>query len=150
MNARELFRHWDEVREGLCQALDKLTDAQLAFVPHEDLWSLGSVVCHIASGEEHWFRYYIAGKRPEGEGGYDLASYPTVSDLRDLLDAVHARTDAYLGTLNASDLDQEVSLPWCAKTTLRWVIWHVLEHEIHHRGEIFLMIGLLGMEAPDI
>jgi len=26
----------------------------------------------------------------------------------------------------------------------------VLEHEIHHRGEIFLMLGLMDMEAPDI
>ena len=23
-------------------------------------------------------------------------------------------------------------------------------HEIHHRGEIYLMLGLMGMEAPDI
>jgi len=23
-------------------------------------------------------------------------------------------------------------------------------HEIHHRGEIFLMLGLMGMEAPDV
>ena len=150
MSARELFRHWDEVREGLYQALSKLTDAQLGFVPREGLWSLGSVVCHIATGEEHWFQYYIAGKRPERGSSYDLASYPTVSDLKDLLETVHARTDAHLETLSASDLDQEVSLPWGAKTTLRWVVWHVLEHEIHHRGEVFLMIGLLGMEAPDI
>jgi uncharacterized damage-inducible protein DinB len=26
----------------------------------------------------------------------------------------------------------------------------VLEHEIHHRGEIYLMLGLLGLGASDI
>ena len=26
----------------------------------------------------------------------------------------------------------------------------VQEHEVHHRGEIYLMLGLMGMEAPDV
>ena len=41
MNANELFAHWAEVRKGLAQALDKLSDAQLDFVPRQGLWSLG-------------------------------------------------------------------------------------------------------------
>ncbi len=47
-------------------------------------------------------------------------------------------------------VDQAIVLPWGPQVPLRWVIWHVLEHEIHHRGEIYLMLGLLGMEAPDV
>ena len=34
--------------------------------------------------------------------------------------------------------------------TLRWIIWHVLEHEIHHRGELSLALGLLGREGLDV
>jgi len=30
------------------------------------------------------------------------------------------------------------------------VVWHVLEHEIHQRGEIYLMLSLQGIEAPDV
>jgi uncharacterized damage-inducible protein DinB len=30
------------------------------------------------------------------------------------------------------------------------VIWHVLEHEIHHRGELSLIHGLLGREGLDV
>jgi uncharacterized damage-inducible protein DinB len=26
----------------------------------------------------------------------------------------------------------------------------VQQHEVHHRGEIYLMLGLMGMEAPDV
>jgi hypothetical protein len=42
MNAKELFGHWAEVRDGLLRALGKLTDEQLGFVPREGLWSLGT------------------------------------------------------------------------------------------------------------
>jgi uncharacterized damage-inducible protein DinB len=45
---------------------------------------------------------------------------------------------------------QPVQLPRGAQTIIGWVLWHVLVHEIHHRGEIFLMPGLMGIEAPDV
>ena len=60
MNAAELFSHWQTVRHGLEQALDGLTEEQLAFVPREGLWSLGTVACHIANAEDGWFRYVAA------------------------------------------------------------------------------------------
>jgi uncharacterized damage-inducible protein DinB len=34
--------------------------------------------------------------------------------------------------------------------SLGWIIWHVLEHEIHHRGELSLILGLLGREGLDV
>jgi uncharacterized damage-inducible protein DinB len=33
--------------------------------------------------------------------------------------------------------------------TPAWVFWHVLEHEIHHRGKVSLILGLLGREGLD-
>jgi uncharacterized damage-inducible protein DinB len=29
------------------------------------------------------------------------------------------------------------------------MLWHVVEHEIHHRGELSLILGLLGREGLD-
>ena len=150
MNVRELFSHWDEVRTGLLRALDMLTDDQLDFVPREGLWSLGEVARHIANAEEGWFRYVIARAYDEWPSAYSAADYPTVASIKTLLAEVHARTKTYLDTLSLADLDQQIDAPWGEQLSLLWIIWHVVEHEIHHRGEIFLMLGLMGLEAPDI
>ena len=149
MSARELFRHWDEVREGLYQALSKLTDAQLGFVPREGLWSLGKVARHIAHAEEGWFRYVVTRELHQWPE-YTVENYPTVESIKALLSEVHTRTEDYLMTLDIAALDRILDVPWDRRLSLGWIIWHVLEHEIHHRGEIFLMLGLLGLEAPDI
>ena len=63
---------------------------------------------------------------------------------------VHERTQNYLSTVELAEMEQIIHTPWNEDIPLRWIVWHVLEHEIHHRGEIFLMLGLMGMEAPDI
>ncbi|MFN2183349.1 MAG: DinB family protein [Anaerolineae bacterium] len=149
MNAAVLFSHWDTVREGLYEALDQLTDDQLAFVPREGLWSLGTVALHIATAEEGWFRYVVTGELDEWPE-VNESDYPTVSSIKALLREVHDQTMAYLEALDVADLDRVVDTFWGARLTLRWIIWHVLEHEISHRGEIYLMLGLMGMEAPDV
>ncbi len=148
MNAQELFGHWNDVRAGLLEALDKLTDVQLNFTPRPGLWSLRETVVHIAGTEEGWLRYYAENcwhKDPVG-----AAAYPTVASLKELLAQTHAATEAQFA-VNAQAILAEVRpLPWGSQTTMSWIVWHVLEHEIHHRGEVYLMLGLMGIEAPDV
>ena len=151
MNAKTLFGLWSDVREGLMAALGQLTDEQLSFTPREGLWSLGETVCHIAGCEDGWFRHVVTHELPDWEGAdYSLADYPAVEDLVGLLGEVHARVVAYVDPLTDADLDRVIELPWGPKVPLWWVFWHILEHEIHHRGEVYLMLGLQGMEAPDV
>jgi uncharacterized damage-inducible protein DinB len=150
MTVKELFAHWDEVRRGLVQALDKLSDEQLRFVPREGLWSLGTVAGHIANAEEGWFRHVISRELEEWPAECTVADYPTVESVKSLLAEVHSRTDTTLAGLDVGEMDRVVEAPWGESFQLGWIVWHVFEHEVHHRGEIFLMLGLLGMEAPEI
>jgi uncharacterized damage-inducible protein DinB len=150
VNAYELFGHWTEVREGLFRALDSLDDAQLAFVPREGIWSLGTVARHIANVEEGWFRHAVTRELAEWPAEYSAADYPTVDAVKALLSQVHVRTVAFLETVDVTELDRTHEMPWGGRLSLCWVIWHVLEHEIHHRGEIYLMLGLMGLDAPDV
>jgi uncharacterized damage-inducible protein DinB len=112
VNVKELFSHWDEVRRGLFEALDKLSDDQLHFRPREGLWSLGIVACHIANAEEGWFRYVITRERDEWPAEYTVADYPTLGAVKSLLAEVHSRTDTYLAGLNVEDMNQMIQAPW--------------------------------------
>jgi uncharacterized damage-inducible protein DinB len=149
MNALELFGHWRVVRRGLVEALDQVSDAQLDFVPHEGLWSLRMVALHIAEAEEGWFRHVVTGELATWPQ-FKVEAYPTVDALKQVLTRVHGQTEAYLATIDVGDLERIIDTPWEEEIPLRWIVWHVLEHEIHHRGEIFLMLGLMDMRAPDV
>lgn len=150
MNAKEMLHYWSDVRKGLIQALDQFSDDELHFRPHERLWSLGEVARHIAGAENGWFGHVVWRKYPEWPPESMHAETPTIESIQALLAEVHAQTEAYLAPLSDADLEQTVQAPWGNAFPLKFVLWHVLEHEIHHRGEIFLMLGLLGREAPDV
>jgi uncharacterized damage-inducible protein DinB len=148
MNASETLQRWDPVRAGLLSALDLLSDDRLDFTPRTGLWSLRETVVHIAGTEEGWLRCYTANRWHENQ--FEASHYPTVASLKALLAEVHATTAAQFAQDPDALFGQVCQLPWGRQTSMGWAVWHVLEHEIHHRGEVYLMLGLMGMEAPDV
>jgi len=145
-----VFAHWDEVRAGLLATLDRYHDSDLAYRPFESSWSAGQIMLHIANAEEGWFRRVVTQDLAEWPDDYRLEAYPTVEAIKALLTEVHGRTAAYLATLELADLERPVEAYWGETLSLGWIIWHVLEHEIHHRGELSLILGLLGREGPEV
>jgi uncharacterized damage-inducible protein DinB len=50
-----------------------------------------------------------------------------------------------------AELTESIILPWIGPAfpiTRSWVIWHVLEHDLHHGGELTETLGLLDPHVP--
>ena len=113
-------------------------------------WPVGQIMLHIADAEDGWFRYAVSGELDQWPEQYTLENYPHKSDIQAVLAAVHQRTEHTLAALDEDALTQGIRFPWGTSASMLWVIWHVIEHEIHHRGELSLILGMLGREAPDV
>ncbi|MGB2896833.1 MAG: DinB family protein [Anaerolineales bacterium] len=150
MNLSRMFYHWRQVRSDLLATMDKFSDDELTFVPFNASRAVGQIMLHIAGAEEGWFRYVIGRGYDEWPPEYSLADYPDIGSIKALLTKVHTRTEAYLDTQDLADLECMIDAPWGKSIPLGWIIWHVLEHEIHHRGELSLILGLLGREGLDV
>lgn len=149
MNVKQFFSHWDQVRMELLATIDKFGDDELTYSPTKSSWPAGKIMLHIGHAEDHWFRYGIQ-REISSSQQYELTAYPTKEAIKASLAEIHDRTEAYLATLSMADLEQEIEMPWNERLKLGWIVWHVLEHEIHHRGELSLMLGLLGREGLDV
>lgn len=150
MNLAQLFSHWKQVRADLLSTIDRFEDADLSFTPFESSWSAGKIMLHIADAEEGWFRHAVTRQLDRWPDRYTLENYPTREAIKSALEEVHARTVQFLGSLDEADAAREVVVPWGETYTLLWIVWHVLEHEVHHRGELSLILGMLGREGLDV
>ena len=146
----EFFAHWKQVRAGLCGLIDQFKEEELHFKPYEGAWSVGEILLHIANAEQGWFRYAVTGELDAWPRRYSMDNYSSLDDISNLLKEVHAWTETYIAELDRGDYHKVIELPWDEKIHLGWIIWHVLEHEIHHRGELSLILGLLGREGLDV
>ncbi len=152
MDAQATLRHWSAVRQGLEELLGRFSDDELDFVPQAGLWSVQETALHIANAEDGWFRYIVQRQITDWPPVPNLAEYPTVASIKQYLTETHSSTETIYAGATPDDLNRLIDLPWSetAKMSLADIIWHILEHEIHHRGELSLMLGLLGKEGPDV
>jgi uncharacterized damage-inducible protein DinB len=72
----------------------------------------------------------------------------SLHDIRAEMDRTHKMTMDYLTSVPVDDFNRIVQVPQDGSPKLGWILWHVLEQEIHHRGELYLCLSLLGMDRP--
>ena len=149
MKPSQMFSHWDQVRADLLATIDMFKEDELTFVPFSGSWPVGKIMLHIADCENYWLHFVV---RHEIEiwSYYDLVDHLTKPAIKEVLEGVREKTLPFLDSLDESDLDGKYKTPEGEVFTLRWIIWHVLEHEIHHRGELSLALGLLGRPGLDV
>lgn len=150
MQTSEFFAHWEQVRKDLLATLEKFSEEELAFVPFDGSWPVGQIALHIADCEDNWIHGVVRGEIQPWIF-YEFKDYPTKAEIVALLDMAHAKTLSFLEELSEEDLATEYLIPdGGGSASLYWILWHVLEHEIHHRGELSLIHGLLGREGLDV
>jgi len=80
----------------------------------------------------------------------------SAADLVINLEATWQMIAGALARWTAADLGDLIAIPpslseeeWqkCPGCTRQWIIWHVLEHEFHHGGELSLALGAHGLKA---
>lgn len=150
MNAAQFFDHWNVVWRDLNRALAMLHDPHLAFRPAPGYArTVGGILSHIGDLEDGWIHYVVRRARP-GWPQPDPAAEASLAALRERLNRVHKETLEYLATVPVDDFNRIVQVPGDGTPKLGWILWHVFEQQIHHRGELFLCLSLLGLDRPEI
>lgn len=151
------YQSWDAYLALLRAALAPLTAEQLTLRAAPHLHPLGEIAAHIIAARVGWF----TGDLGEDWGAatplahWDEPGAPalTAADLvggldrsRDLLRAALDRWDTAAMAQTFVDAEHGQHHEF----SRGWVIWHLLEHDLHHGGEISLILGMHGLQAPDI
>jgi uncharacterized damage-inducible protein DinB len=148
MKLSEMFAHWEQVRSDLLKTIDKFSEEELTFAPFEGAWPVGQIMLHIADCEDNWLHGVVRGEFKPWVW-YSFEEFPGKADILDMLSKARARTVPFLESLDEHNLDDKFTVEG-EEYTLKWIIWHVLEHEIHHRGELSLILGILGRKGLDV
>lgn len=139
---------WERHRAVTLQFLDALDEAELGWRPTPEAMSCGQQLVHIAQTEDFHERGLFG-----GEWNRDLLRFPKPMPSKDALrsrfEEVRGRTTSRLAALTAADLDAPCAHPNAPPgLNLRWWLTFLLEHEVHHKGQLAVYFRLMGKEAP--
>lgn len=157
------YAGWNGTQRQLNAMVAQLSSEQLALPTDSHHWPIGSVVQHLVGNRVWWFHLWM------DQGSDEIArlahwdpadpAHEAVTDPAELLvgldsswqivaDALRQWTAGDLATI----IDPPASLSAEEQATFgslsrQWIIWHVIEHEILHAGELSLALGSYGLKS---
>jgi uncharacterized damage-inducible protein DinB len=153
-----IYESWRGYGEKLRDCIAPLTNDQLQLQPAAHMWPLEQIVQHIISVRAGWFSYTLQ----EDDGamkeyttwGQRESAARSAAELARGLDETWAFIEARLQRWTPADC--AVTFPdedgngqiW--QVSRSWVIYHVMEHDLHHGGEVSLILGMNGLRTPDL
>ena len=150
----------DRTLDSFLDYLDKVHQRTLRVVgciPPEKLdwtyapgkFTLGDLVRHIAGIERYMYAENVQGKPSRYPGcGKELADgYDKVVEY---FEELHRQSVEIFSRLTENDLESKCQTPGGVSIGVWKWLRSMLEHEIHHRGQIYLYLGLLGVPTPPL
>lgn len=151
------YTGWERYQEHLVKAIAPCTPDELALRAAPHLRSIGVLAAHIIATRVWWFHFVL------GEGDSDLAPLVkwddddmpprTAGELVYGLESTWRVVRDALWRWTAADLPQIFEHPRLGQQrtyTRQWIIWHVLEHDLHHGGELSFALGMHGLAGLDL
>lgn len=152
-----IYENWGGYNGKLQKCTAPLTNEQLMLQPAAGMWPLGQILQHIVSVRAGWFsgtlqdddkvmnEYMLWGQFDSP----DRSATELVRGLGETWAFIESRLQLWTPTDYAKTFPDE----WDGQihdVSRSWVIYHVLEHDLHHGGEVSLLLGMNGLESVDL
>jgi uncharacterized damage-inducible protein DinB len=155
---------WENYQQAIIKTIAPLSAEQLALLAGPQQRSIGELLEHMLGARFNWFHLWMGEGDPSRDWNEDEAtSEPPVYQAASLV-ALFEKSWHVISTAldrwTSADLEQLFSPPASHQAWLRaqgleeepphtrqWIVWHVMEHEIHHGGELSLALGTHGLEG---
>jgi uncharacterized damage-inducible protein DinB len=135
---------WARLNEGFIKLVELIPDDKLNWSPKPELWNFRGILLHVISARDTWLG------RDIGDGVETpnvLQTVRTKADIQGALERTWERLAPFLR--DQRKLDATYTTPWETPNG-HWLAFHALEHDIHHRADIFHYVALLGIETPEV
>jgi len=138
---------WGRLNHGIIRLVDYIPDEKINWSPKPDRWNFKGTLLHMLAVRHAWLEHDVK----DGVSTPDvLVEAQTKEALKEHLGISWDRIERFLSNreqLEATYVNDENRYETYSG---HWIAYHLLEHDIHHRADIFHYLALLGIEHPDV
>ncbi len=145
----DFLPYFEKVRGRTSRAARAVPEDRLEWRPQEDRFSAGDLLRHLGATERWMWAENVRG-RPSRYPGHAPTLLKAGESVFDYLEREHAAAVEIFATLTPEELSRPcptvggIELP-----TWKW-LRAMVEHEIHHRGQLYSLLGQMGADAPPL
>jgi uncharacterized damage-inducible protein DinB len=124
--------------------IEQLVDIDVMSKPYSEGREIGEVILHLVRSVEYYMRGITTNQWEALP--YTLEKYDSAEAIIELASKVFTRVDVFANMISSGDLGRKIEL-FSRPATVSELMLEMVEHSIHHRGQITVYYRLLGI-AP--
>jgi uncharacterized damage-inducible protein DinB len=141
--------YFEGVRERTLRVIRCIPADKVDWTYKEGKFTLGDLIRHLGAVERYMFAENVQ-LRPSRYPGHGNELGSGHEGALAFLNRMHAESMEIFSRLTDDDLQKKCITPAGTPITVWKWLRAMVEHEIHHRGQIYLYLGLLGVATPPI
>ncbi len=146
-----IIQGWKEYQEQLIAMVRSLTPEQLTARVTPDLRCAGEIVTHIIAARAIWFCDLLHEEDDSVAAlvAWGTADHPerTAAEYIAGLEQTWNLMQSALARWTEAQMSEPIPLTWLPghPVTRAFAIWHMIEHDLHHGGELTHTLGAQGL-----
>jgi uncharacterized damage-inducible protein DinB len=146
---KPFLKYFDSVRERTMRVTRLIPPDKLDWTCSPGKFTLGDLPRHLAVVEHYLWAENIQGKPSRYTShGKELAD--GLDNIVTFMERTHAESMEIFGRLTDDDLARNCTTIAGTEVPIRLCLRAMVEHEIHHRGQMYLYLGMLGIPTPPL
>lgn len=152
MTLRALFAYSDNCRRVLKETLAANPEAfdRLFEQPLVEFKTIREVLAHTIGAEERWIVMRIGGRVVPW---YGERAPDSLEELFADWERNRANTYRFMDSLSDPDYNRihkvKLANGWEGELSVEQILFHVLNHETHHRAQVSMALQQMGIDPPD-
>jgi len=143
------LQYFSNVRERTLRVARCIPPDKIDWTYAPNKFTLGDLLRHLAVTERYMFAENIQG-HPSRYTTHGMELADGYENILAFMQRLHQESLEIFSKLTDQDLQRKCQTPGGAEiTTWKWLRW-MTEHEIHHRGQIYLYLSILGVPSPPL
>ncbi len=149
LDTRSFVEYWRSFRARTIRILDLIPVEDLEWTYAPGKYTLGDIFRHLAGIERYMYGETVR-HRPSAYPGHFAALASGPADIRVYMERCHAEALEIFAALTLEDLTSKCVTPAGAPITVWKWLRAMVEHEAHHRGQLYVMAGMRGISLPSL
>lgn len=145
----ELIDYFERIRHRTMRVIGCVPPDRVDWTWKAGKFTLGDLMRHLAS-IERWMFAENSRRRPSTYPGHGRELAESYEAIVDYMNRMHAESMEIFRSLTEDDLDAKCVTPGGAELQVRKWIRSMIEHEVHHRGQIYLYLSMLDVPTPPL
>jgi uncharacterized damage-inducible protein DinB len=141
--------YYEKVRERTLRVARCIPPESIDWSYKEGKFTFGDILRHIAAIERFMYAEN-AQLKPSRYAGHSTELANGMVSVMEFMNTAHRESMDIFRTLTAEKLNQKCVTPGGVSITLWKWLRAMPEHEIHHRGQVYLYLAMLGVPAPPL